>query len=175
MGKIWQPYPDDISCIPNWFTVYGWKGQIDGCMLCFDNYRVLQRRFSKNRLLLLGMFGSRLQRSINRGSGNHLQSSTELHVKYSVGWIIWQMSPISAFISSLRPTFNHSMLPHTRWKDFRCTLNFIIHYALNILPWITYVSVQYTQQFYQTEKPQAKWSTLPDYSKTTRKFSLWTL
>lgn len=45
MGEISQPHPDDISSIPNWFTVYGWKGQIDGCMLYFDNYWVLQWRF----------------------------------------------------------------------------------------------------------------------------------
>lgn len=74
-GKYGKPHPDDNSSIPNWFTVHGWKGQIYGCMLCFDNYRVLQWRFSRNRLLLLGTFASRLKRSINHGSGNHLESS----------------------------------------------------------------------------------------------------
>lgn len=39
MGK--DPFPIQIST----FSAYGLKGQIDGCMLCFDNYKVLQWRF----------------------------------------------------------------------------------------------------------------------------------
>lgn len=138
MGEIWQPPMQMTSPASLIGSGYGRRSQIDGCMLCFDNYRVLKLRFSENWLLLLGMRGPQLECSINHGSGKSLRSSTakeKPRVKYRLNRLT-DVSVSACMIAaplpfSLRPTLTTPRY-HTERKGFYIYPE--LQFMLNTLP-----------------------------------------